>query len=84
MTKGTIRIMHQGVPYKETIIQRKYDANLEIVKETTEISHDSTPKIDKECATTLDKVLKKLNKKNIKIVSTDATDTHTIINYEVY
>ena len=34
-----------------------------------------------------DKVLKnimvKLSKKNINIISTDVTDTHTIINYEV-
>lgn len=28
-------------------------------------------------------VMKKLSKKNIKIISTDVTDTHTIINYEV-
>ena len=31
----------------------------------------------------LQKVMKKLNKKNINIVSTDVTETHTIINYEV-
>ena len=28
-------------------------------------------------------VMKKLSKKNINIINTDVTDTHTIINYEV-
>jgi len=42
-----------------------------------------TPKIRTEREKCLYQVLKKLSKKNINIISTDATDTHTIINYEV-
>ena len=84
MTKGTIRVLHPDLEsYEIETIQSKYNYNLEevqyIVKETIYL----TPKIRKLREKVLSDVMKKLSKKNINITSTEATDTHTIINYEV-
>ena len=84
MTKGTIRVLHPDLEsYEIETIQSKYNYNLEevqyIVKETIYL----TPKIRKSREKILSDVMKKLSKKNITIISTEATSTHTIINYEV-
>lgn len=81
-TKGKIRILQQGAKYKETIIQRHYGEN-GIEKEVNEIEHNSTPKIDKERESVLTKVMKKLSKKNINILSIEQDEQYTTINYEV-
>jgi hypothetical protein len=85
MTKGTLRVLHPDLErYEVETIHRKYnnethDIEKYVEKETIYL----TPKIRKLREKVLSDVMKKLSKKNINITSTEATDTHTIINYEV-
>ena len=85
MTKGTIRVLHSDLKrYEVETITIKWDRQLQDFKQTiyTEVV-SLTEKIRKEREKTLTNVMKKLSKKNITIISTEVTSTHTIINYEV-
>lgn len=81
--KGKIRIMHKGVDIEDVMTRRSYDehGNITVTNEVRLLP--STPKIDELRKATFDKVMKKLNKKNITITGTDADDKYTTIYYEV-
>lgn len=83
ITKGKIRIMHKGVKIEDVMTRRSYDehGNITITSEVNILP--STPKIDELRRLTMDRVMKKLNKKNIIITGTDADDKYTTIYYEV-
>jgi len=80
MTKGMIRVLHPDLDnLKICTTKVHWTMETEIRNETISL----TPKIRVEREKVLLNVMKKLNKKNINIISTDVTETHTIINYEV-
>lgn len=80
MGKGTIRVLHPDLDNLKISTTKVYwSGETEIRNEIISL----TPKIRAEREKVLLNVMKKLNKKNINIVSTDVTETHTIINYEV-